>query len=101
MKDEIGGGNPIGIHVWGNFPQTVLSSNTTINYYGFFELGTRYLLDPNGNGTTIDDLKTFYKDLGEGIQFRRAFQNTFGISVSDYEANYWDIMRDYLSQPGK
>ena len=101
MKDEIGGGNPIGIHVWSNFPQTVLISNTTINYYRFFELGTRYLLDPNGNGTTIGDLKTLYEDLGEGIEFRRAFQNTFDISVADYEANYWNIMRDYLSRTEK
>jgi hypothetical protein len=98
MQDVLGGGNPISIHVWSNFPPSVLESNTTINYYRFFELATRYLLDPNGNGTIIDDLKMLYKHLGSGTPFRVAFQDRFGMNLGDFEANYWQIMRDYLSQ---
>ncbi|MCH8123891.1 MAG: hypothetical protein IH853_12315 [Bacteroidetes bacterium] len=92
-----GGGNPIGIHVWANFPQSVIANNTTIEYYGFFELASRYLLDTNGNGTTIDDLKAMYEDLGNGMLFWTSFENRFGMTISYYEANWWELMRTYLA----
>ncbi|MEP2511949.1 MAG: hypothetical protein ABJH72_21440 [Reichenbachiella sp.] len=97
MKDVSGGGNPIGIKVWGDFPQSQINANAESEYYAFFELGIRYLLDSKGNGSTISDVKSFYEELGNGISVAIAFENNFGLSLNTFEAQYWDLMTDYLS----
>ncbi len=96
MENIPGGGNPIKIHRWSDFPTSVRNSSSEINYYKFFELSSRYLVDPEGNGTTKEDLKLLYEDLGEGIPFNNAFQNRFGMSVIEFENQWWEKMQDYL-----
>jgi hypothetical protein len=96
MKDVPGGGNPIGIHVWSNFPQSVLDSNSTIDYYRYFELAVRYLLDPVGLGRTIEDHKALFEDLGQGVAFSNAFQRHYGLQLAVFQAEYWDRIRAYL-----
>lgn len=98
MKDVPGEGNPIKIEVWQDFPQSVINSNTTINYYRFFELSTRYLCDPEGNGTSISNLKQHYEDLGAGKRLENSFEDNFGILLQDFEDNWWDLMEVYLSE---
>jgi len=98
MKDVPDKGNPINVQVWGDFPPSVLSANTTIEYYKFFELATRYLVDPNGNGTTIENLKTYYEELGEGFRVDIVFERNFGITRDEFESGYWDLMREYLEK---
>lgn len=99
MIDVEGSGNPIGIHRWSDFPQSVLDNQTTIEYYGFFELAARYLVDPNGNGTSIENLKDLYTDLGNGKRFDYALEDNFGITLRDFEDNYWTLMENYLKNP--
>lgn len=93
-----GQGNPIAIRVWGDFPQEIRDiPGETTSYYAFFELGVRYLLDPNGQGKTIQDMKAFYDDLGRGIPVSTAFVTHFGMTLDHFEENYWDLMRSYLN----
>lgn len=99
MSAVPGGGNPIGIRVWGDFPASVLEPNTTIEYYPFFELATAYLLDPAGQGGAIADLKALYDDLGAGLGVDRALRDRFDLDVNDFEERFWDIMVDYLGGP--
>ena len=98
MADVPGGGNPIDILTWSDFPQEVLNANRTIEYYAFFELATRYLLDPNGHGGTIDQLKLLYEDLGAGRSFPSALRDRFGLSLSAFRQDYFALMRDYLER---
>lgn len=97
MANVPGAGNPIAIYRWSDFPQSVIDNNTWSQYYDYFELSTRFLIDPNGHGGSIENLKALYEELGQGVSFRTAFENNFGISVTDFHANWWDLMRAYLS----
>ena len=93
-----GGGNPIGIHVWNDFPASVLGANRTIDYYPFFKLAVRYLVDPEGHGGTVEDLVALHEELGRGVPLPAAFE-AIGISLASFEASYFDLMRAYL--PGQ
>lgn len=97
MQNEEGGGNPIGIEVWSDFPQSVLDARTTIEYYPFFELAVRYLLDPNGHGKTMQDIKAFFNDLGLGIPVSTAFVTHFEMTLDSFQENYWSLMKSYLN----
>ncbi len=97
MKAVEGGGNPIEIKLWGDFPASVISNNTTTEYYGFFELAVRYLLDEEkGNGTSFEDLKAYFDDLGAGVDRDTAFRNHFGMTMTTFKNNFWALMERYL-----
>lgn len=96
MQNVPGGGNPIGIHVWSNFPQSVIASNSTIDYYRYFELAVRYLQDPIGLSRTVEDHKALFEDLGNGVPFGTAFQRHYGLQLNVFQAEYWDRIRAYL-----
>ncbi len=87
-----GQGNPIKIHLHGDFPPGA----DRHRYYQFFELAVRYLLDPRGMGKSFQDVKWLFYDMREGRSFPAAFQEHFGISVGDYEREFYDRMRIYL-----
>ncbi len=93
-----GGGNPIAIHVWSNFPQAVVDAGTTGQYYDMFELTIRYLLDEAGNGGSPQDVLDLYDTMGSGFTFARAARDHFGIDLEDFQNNYWEIMLDYLDR---
>jgi len=97
MKDVPGQGNPINIKGWSDFPQSVIDGGNTGEYYCFFELAVRFLLDDvKGNGTNIDNLKAYYEDLGNGIPHESAFNTHFGLTLNEYQSNYWTMMEEYL-----
>jgi|GEM_PF-3639518 len=96
MANVEGGGNPIQIKVWGDFPQEILDSFRTIEYYGFFELVVRYLLEDDELDNDIHDMKNYYDDLGAGVPQPEAFLKHFGVDMDDLEANFWTIMRDFV-----
>lgn len=99
MKDVEGDGNPIDIIIWQDFPQSVLDANTTVEYYGFFELAIRYLLDEeHGNGTNIENLKAYFEDIGDGISYKNGLFKHFNIVHDDFRENYWTIMTEYLNK---
>ncbi|MEP1097402.1 MAG: hypothetical protein ABJG78_19955 [Cyclobacteriaceae bacterium] len=99
MKDVPGEGNPIRIIKWSDFPKSVVDNGTTGEFYGFFELGVRYLLDEeNGNGTSIENLKAYFEDLAGGSNQNSAFTKNFGITVSEFRDSFWILMEDYLTE---
>jgi len=95
-----GGGNPIAIRVWADFPQDVLDAGggATTQWYRMFELSVRYLLDPEGHGKTIQDLKNYYDDLCNGIPYHIAFESNFDLNMDDFQVNYWSLMEAYLQE---
>jgi predicted methyltransferase len=56
----------------------------------------RYLLDKRGLGKSYKDVLSLFYDLRNGKSFPDSFQDNFGISVSDYENEFFDRMRAYL-----
>ena len=88
-----GQGNPIRIHVWDDFPP---GADITGYNYNVFDLTMRYLLDPEGYGKSIQDVLHQFYDIRNGMSFPDAFQKNFGISITDFETEYYDRMRAYL-----
>jgi hypothetical protein len=97
MANVPGAGNPIGVHVWSDFPAEILAANRTIEYYPLFQLATRILVEPEGNGTTMADLVALYDDLGAGVDFPTAFQSRFGISLVQFELAFFTIAESFLA----
>jgi len=89
-----GQGNPIKIHQNEDFPPGA----DWHRYYQFFELAMRYLLDRKGLGKSYRDVLGLFYDMRNGISFPVSFQNHFGISLDDFEIEFYDRMRAYLSQ---
>ncbi len=89
-----GQGNPIRIQQDEDYPPGANGHR----YYQFFELAVRYLLDTEGLGRSYSDVRGLFYDMRNGIPFPVSFQNHFGISLDDYELEFYDRMRVYLSQ---
>lgn len=93
-EEDSGQGNPIRIHGWDDFPQ---GADITGYYYNVFDLTMRYLLDPEGYGKSTQDVLCQFYDIRDGMSFPDAFQKNFGISITDFETEYYDLMRAYLA----
>lgn len=91
-----GGGNPISVHVWSDFPPSIIATGQTFSYYDLFELTVRYLLDPNGFGATMEDVVALYESMGAGTSFATAMSRTLGVDVDDLEVEYWDRILAYV-----
>ncbi len=65
-------------------------------YYPMFQLAVTYLLDANGHGKSMRDLKDLYLDVRNGAVFATAFRDRMEIGLADYEAQFFDLMTDYL-----
>jgi len=97
MRNFSGGGNPISIKTWSDFPNEFTADAEVLGeYYMFFELAVRYLVDPQGHGRSVVDIKNMYLDIRRGDSFTQAFQNRMGLSVSQYEEDFFEIMMQYL-----
>lgn len=68
------------------------------DYYLFFELAVRYLVDPNGHGRSVLDIRDIYLDIRAGQRFTQAFESRMDLSVEEYEANFFTIMLEYLGR---
>jgi hypothetical protein len=62
-----------------------------------FELTMRYLLDDHGLSRSLLDVKEVFLDMRDGTSFRDAFQSNFGLSVGDFQAEYFVKIRQFLS----
>ncbi len=96
QRNFTGGGNPIKINSFADLPSN--DPNTVGAYYSFFELSARYLMDSKGNGSSVSDVKSFYSELGQGIPLDVAFANNFGLTLQQFQDQYWDLMREYLKE---
>ena len=66
--------------------------------YPMFQLAVEYLLDDDGHGRSLDDMRNLIIDVGQGSTFADAFESRMGIGLDDYETRFFDLMDDYLPQ---
>ncbi len=66
--------------------------------YPMFQLAVEYLLDDDGKGKTLVDARDVLIDVAEGATFEAAFEDRMGISLADYERDFFDVMDGYLPQ---
>ena len=67
-------------------------------HYPIFRLAIEYLLDENGGGRSLEDMRNLITDVSEGSTFAAAFETRVGMSLDDYEAGFFDLMDSYLPQ---
>lgn len=96
-SDDPNLGNPICIEVWDDFPP---GADITGYYVNVFDLTMRYFLDPDGLDKSISDVLNLFYDLRNDVAFPTAFQSNFGLDVETFEAEYYDRMREYLTDGG-
>jgi hypothetical protein len=97
-KNIPGEGNPIKINQWEDFPQIIRDQNQTGKYYPLFALALKYLIDEKGAGKSYNDILNLFYDIRNGIEFSVTFQQTFGINLNDFEAEFYERMRLFLSE---
>lgn len=66
--------------------------------YPMYQLAVEYLLDDDGLGRSLDDMRNLITDVGEGSTFAAAFESRMGVGLDDYETRFFDLMDDYLPQ---
>jgi len=91
----ISGANPVSVHKWDDLA-TSATGTLGIHAYELFELAVRYLLDEDGLGRTMDDVRQLYLDLREGYSFVTAFERQFGLPLLQYEVGFQSYMDTYL-----
>ncbi|MGD8306301.1 MAG: hypothetical protein PVF17_06575, partial [Ignavibacteria bacterium] len=68
-------------------------------FYSMSGLAFRYLLDANGYGKSLIDIREMLTGIREqGISFENAFQSCFNIDIHNYEDSFYDLMEQYLSR---
>ena len=88
--------NPISIHQWADFP---IPDERAGEYYPMFGLALWYLLDENGHGKTIMDVKAMFEDLSSGSYFfTEAFELHMGMTVSEFEVNFYNLIEAFFSR---
>jgi len=86
--------NPIAMHQY-RYPDT---DGVIYNYYyPMFELAVTYLFDERGRGATLEALRDLMLDVRDGVVFSAAFESRFGISLAQYEEQFFDLMTEYLN----
>ena len=66
--------------------------------YSMAHLAMSYLLDPQGIGKSILDIKHMLIDIkNEVVNFEIGFNLCFGIYVNDFEDDFYDLMESYLN----
>lgn len=69
-------------------------------HYPMYQLAVEYLMDADGLGKSPQDLISIFTDMTEGADFSTAFENRMGISLTDYEEQFFALMNDYLPEGG-
>ncbi len=88
--------NPIAMHRYPDFPSTPI---VVVDYaYPMFHLAATYLFDPRGHGAGLQDLLDLYRDMRDGIPFHTAFEGRLGISLAEFEAQFFTLVSDYLGR---
>ena len=67
-------------------------------HYPMYQLAVEYLMDADGFGKSPQDLAGIFTDMADGSDFPTAFENRLGISLTDYEEQFFDLMSDYLDE---
>ena len=85
--------NPIAMHQY-NYPD--VDGIIFDYYYPMFQLAVTYLVDTNGHGNTMQDLRDLFLDVRSGVVFAVAFEDRLGIALQDYEDTFFQRMGGYL-----
>jgi hypothetical protein len=93
LRNQYGSLNPIAMHRY-EYPDIEMIGY--YYYYPMFQLAAEYLVDANGHGKTMNDVKNLLLDVRNGVPFPTAFQNRVGMSLSEYESRFFDLMSAYL-----
>jgi hypothetical protein len=96
LRNQYGSLNPIAMHRYEDYPGTDTGLIAYEYLYPMFQLAVEYLVDANGYGGTINDVKNLLMDVRNGVPFPTAFQNRFGMSLSEYENQFFALMNGYL-----
>jgi hypothetical protein len=95
-----GGGNPIRVHLWDDFPDAVTAANAQGSWYAMFELAVRYLMSGSGLGRTYVDVKRLFLAMAGGATpFREAFETHMGISLARFQDEFFPRIEAFLSGP--
>lgn len=89
-------GNPVSFRDWTDYPPDLQESGFVAGYYPYFEVAFRYLVDADGYGKTMSDVKNLFLDQRNGMSFHEAFENRMGMTVDEYEASFMSRMAEYL-----
>jgi len=93
LRNRYGSRNPIAMHRY-EYPN--IEGIAYYYYYPMFQLAAEYLVDANGHGRTMDDVRNLLLDVRNGVPFPVAFQNRFGMSLTEYENQFFALMTAYL-----
>jgi hypothetical protein len=88
--------NPIAIHDWSDFPDPIEAAGGG-SYYPMFGLAVRYLLDERGHGKTYADVLSMFRELIETQNFAYTFERHMGISLRDYEGDFFGLVTAFLA----
>lgn len=93
LWNRYGSLNPIAMHRYG-YPD--IENVAYEYYYPMFQLAVEYLVDEYGLGGTMEDVRNLLVDVRSGVPFPDAFRNRFGMSLSEYERLFFELMIAYL-----
>ena len=57
-----------------------------------------YLLEPDGLGKSNEDVLKLFYDVRNGEEFEVTFERNFGISLTDFEDEFFDRIRNYIGE---
>jgi len=87
--------NPVRIHHLSDSPVSMMR---IYEYYAMFGLAVRYLLDDNGHGKTLLDVKDMFATIQTGnYLFTEAFAMHMDITIEEFEEVFLDSLPAYLS----
>jgi hypothetical protein len=86
--------NPISLQYSWTYPD--IENVITQYYYPMFWLAVKYLLDPDGQGGTFHNVRDLFLDIADGVQFEVSFKNRFGMTLVEYENQFFNLMNSYL-----
>ena len=90
-------GNPIHIRKFVDWPPGYQNPAAMARAYPLFELAVRYLVDPSGYGASMGDVTQLLIDIGaDGVYFPTVFEQNFGMTEEQFEAEFFDLMNGYL-----
>jgi hypothetical protein len=91
-----GGGNPIKIHSWNDFPLQVQQTKSECLWYPMFELAVKYILDKKGYGKSMTDIKKLFLDLRSTNSFSLSFERMTGTTLENFENDFFNRIVPFL-----
>ncbi len=80
------------------YSEEELGTAYTEYHYPMYRLAVEYLMDADGFEKSPQDGRDIFLDMKEGANFSIAFENRMGISLTDYEEQFFDRINDYLDE---